>query len=190
MGLDGCCGGSDRCTGLNFIAYLTAAWAVNRNASLAAPSRKGRWWAAWFLWLAAWLAGWRWAIITMLIEYAKLPTTNPNCYLSNAAAFAHPRLTGAVRRGEVTACMQRLKFIELAFRAALPGVHHLVRRQYDLWCPPLAERCRRHVWLATLTCIGLWPVEFVAEALRFLLRIDAKLIHNIYRPTPPLAEGR
>ncbi|MEZ6109626.1 MAG: hypothetical protein R3C99_01030 [Pirellulaceae bacterium] len=31
---------------------------------------------------AAWIAGWKVAVDLMLVEYSKLPTTDPNCYVS------------------------------------------------------------------------------------------------------------
>ena len=166
--------------GLNFIAYCQAAWSVYGQVSVSGRTKAGMI-GAYVLWFVAWLVGWRWALIVMLDEYAKLPTTNPNCYLSNAAAHAHPLLTGACRPGEATTCMRRLKFVELAFKAGAPSSHARVRRSYDRWCPPLAARCRRNITLASLTRIGLLPVELLAELLRVSLCIKREQIDRLYK---------
>ena len=166
--------------GLNCIAYWHAAGIVYRSSmSVSRRTRFGMIGAV-VLWIVAWLVGWRLAILAMLSEYAKLPTTNPNCYLSNAAAHAHPLLTGATKAGEVTDCMRRLKFLEIVFKTAAPAWHQTIRRGYDRWCPPLAARCQRSVLLASVTRIILVPLELLAEVLRLGLRIAREQVDTIY----------
>lgn len=166
--------------GLNVVAYCQAAWSVYGSQSSVARRTRFGMLGVFVLWIVAWLLGWRWAILVMLDEYSKLPTTNPNCYMSNAAAYAHPLLTGAARPGEVTACMRRLKFLEIVMRATAPTLHQMIRCEYDRWCPPLAAVCQHNVILASLTRLGLVPLELLAELLRVGLRIGRKQVDRIY----------
>ncbi len=80
-------------------------------------------------------------------------------------------------------CMRRLKFVEIVFKAAMPRLHKLIRAHYDRYCPPLAAVCRRHMFLASITRVLLIPVELLAEALRYLLRINPSKIAAIYSLT-------
>ncbi len=76
--------------GLTVIAYCRAATHF-AHSHMAVPSRDKSFILVGFLTLfVAWLASIYYAILIMLDEYSKFPTTNPNCYLSNAAAYAHP----------------------------------------------------------------------------------------------------
>ncbi len=165
---------------LNVIAY---AWAVIAllTTDIQSSHRERREVGYGLIALAvAWLVEWRFAIVAMLDEYSKLPTTNPNCYLSNAAAYAHPCLTGARERGAITIGMRRLKFVELVFKATAPGLHRSIRRHYDRFGPPLARLCRRNYLLATVTCVCLKPIELVAEGLRLVLQIRSYQLQAIY----------
>lgn len=166
---------------LNVVAYISAALAVQKiEFDNSRPDRK-RLIGGLVTLLIAWLIQWRFAILAMLDEYSKLPTTDPNCYLSSAASYGHPLLTRATRRGQVTVCMRRLKFLEIAFKVSMPATHRLVRRGYDVFCPPLARFCQRNTLPASATCLALMPLEILAELLRVGLRIERRRIDAIYR---------
>ena len=49
---------------------------------------------AWLGWPLAWLASWKLSVDLMLMEYQKLPTASPRCFVSAAAAHGHRRLVG------------------------------------------------------------------------------------------------
>lgn len=138
-------------------------------------------------WLAAWLASWRWAVHVMLDEYSKLPTTNPNCYVSSAAANGHPQWVGSCENPRsgmvVNDQMRRLKFLEIALQAMAPPLHQRLRSLYDRIGPPLARQCKRSIWLADLSYIMLKPAEWLALGLRAALNIDAGFIRRIYHDT-------
>lgn len=166
--------------GLSVVAYVTAVQTIRRQSIQKTRSRSVQIGIAWLTWSLAWLVSWRLAIITMLDEYSKLSTTNPNCYLSSAAAYGHPWLTRAKQRGDITACMRRLKFLEIVFKLTLPNVHQACRSWYDAYCPPLARHCQSRWALASATCICLLPLELLAECFRVGLRLDRKQIQAIY----------
>ncbi|MEK6234867.1 MAG: hypothetical protein N2C14_09155, partial [Planctomycetales bacterium] len=46
-------------------------------------------------WFGVYLAAWRQSVQLMLIEYSKLPTEPPGCYVATAAAKGHARFVGA-----------------------------------------------------------------------------------------------
>ncbi len=100
--------------------------------------------------------------------------------MSNAAAYGHPWLTRAKRRGDVTDCMRRLKFLELVFKVSMPRTHRLCRQTYDATCPPLARVCQSNIYIATATCLLLKPLELLAELLRLTLRIERLQVRSIY----------
>lgn len=133
-------------------------------------------------WISAWSVSWGFAIDIMLREYAKLPTADPNCYISGAAAGGHAKLVGSRQcgAGKVNLQMQRLKFLEFALAAALPRMHAMIRAVYNLIGPSLAKRCAKNVWFADATYIALKSVEWPAEWLRRFVKVPRQRIERIY----------
>ncbi|MGN6544148.1 MAG: DUF6688 family protein [Aureliella sp.] len=186
---------------LCLIAYVRAAWAVS-TSTRSQLDKPYRFIGAFVCWLLGWLISWRFAVQAMFDEYSRLPVNPPNCYFANAAAHAHQWLGG--RRGlperrqflaenaqvvfaEATLTMKRLKFLELALLATAPRVHRFIRRYYDRWGKPAARYCSRHVWFADLTCVGLKPVEALAEIVRIAAGVPYERMAAIYELTsaPP-----
>ena len=165
---------------LNAIAYMAVAFYMLRRSY---ERQNDRGWQLYLVvpsFIVSYLAAVRYSVLVMLDEYAKLPTTNPNCYMANAAAYAHPRLTGASQRGQITTCIRRMKFLELVVRAVAPGLHRCLRICYDRYGPGLAAICQQHFALATCTCLALKPLELAAEFARQLLSFEASIIARIY----------
>lgn len=81
---------------LNCLTYVRAAFALLRSPALATtPLRDFRSVLALaFGWLVAFGTSWKFSLDAMLAEYARLPTTPPNCYVSSAAACGHRRFVG------------------------------------------------------------------------------------------------
>jgi hypothetical protein len=135
-------------------------------------------------WLVCWGGSWKLAVDIMLTEYAKLPVTDPNCYVSNAAAHGHRRLVGSQERlpsGQpINAQMRRLKYLEIALKAASPRLHRLVRQVYDRFGPPLARQCQRSIWFADATYLLLKPIEYLAESLRWLTKGHPSSLDRLY----------
>jgi hypothetical protein len=134
--------------------------------------------------LFAWLGTWKFAIDLVIAEYAMLPTRNPSCYVSAAAAYGHSRFVGAEPPTSASPRprnmqMRRLKFLEFAMAAALPRVHRFVRAWYDRLGPPLAATCRQNVWFADTTYVLLKPLEGLAEVLRILIGISRSRIREL-----------
>jgi hypothetical protein len=121
-------------------------------------------------WAIAWGASWKLSVDIMFREYAQLPTTDPNCYVSTAAAHGHRRLVGGDGRGGLNPQTLRLKFLELALAAALPGFHRWLRRIYDRIGPPLARVCRHNIWIADASFLMLKPLEWTASILAKVTR--------------------
>lgn len=169
---------------LNCVSYVRASIEVARHTTNHDPISARRFLVCWFVWLAAWAASWRFAVDLLLIEYAKLPTTDPNCYVSSAAAHGHPRLVGVSdlpRAGSVANMqMRRLKFLEFAFAAAAPAAHTAVRRVYNRCGPSLARVCGRNVWFADVSYLLLKPLEIAAVLIRGAARIPPSRIRDIY----------
>ncbi len=165
---------------LNVVAYIYAATSVWHLASRDGWANTRGMTAASIAWVLAWIGAWRVAFLVMIDEYSKLPTVNPNCYLGNAAAFAHPILTGSKQRGSITKCVRRLKFLELFLLSVAPQIHRSVRTRYDKYCPPLARCCSKYQLLATLTCLMLKPIELIAEVVRFSVRIPWSKVEQLY----------
>jgi hypothetical protein len=169
---------------LNMITYFVVARDMSRVAESPTPwqfqlgARLG--------WIVAWLAGWVFAVERMLVEYSKLPASNSNCYVANAAAHGHARLVGAQRMmiGErvvwVNPQMRRLKFVELALRALSPSLHRRLRLVYDFVGPRLARVCRSNRWFADATYLALKPVEWAAVLFGRWLGIHPDLIDRLY----------
>lgn len=135
-----------------------------------------------------WIASWKVALALMMDEYAKLPTANPNCYVSSAAARGHASLV----RSEVVCDksdlpvyanqqMRRLKFLELALKCGCPIFHRFIRLGYDFVGPPLARAFAIHPLLADAAYLFLMPLEFAAELLRLSLGFPSIVIDRLYR---------
>jgi hypothetical protein len=138
------------------------------------------------LWLAGFWMTWKWALESMMVEYSKLPTTNPNCFVSSSAACGHRWLvkSTALPGGQlVNRQMKRLKFLEFALAAVFPTLHSVVRGIYDHLGPPLASICRRNVWIADATYLALKPVEQLAVLVQRLMAIHPGDIDRIYGAT-------
>lgn len=137
----------------------------------------------WITWAIGMAAAWRLALYIQAIEYAKLPT-QPDCYVSSAAAHGHSRFVRAVKREDefcVNLQMKRLKFLELAMLAALPRTHRMIRLVYNRMGPRLARICQSNRWFADLSYIGLKPVEWIAESIRRVSGIPNELVARLYQ---------
>ena len=138
--------------------------------------------AGWISWLATFAASWKMAIETMMVEYAKLPTTDPNCYVSSAAAAGHHWLVRAQRTpsGVVSLQMKRCKFLEFALVAISPIAAAKLRKIYNRFGPHLARICHRNRWLADASYLALKPAEVLAVCCQWILRIDDREIMRLY----------
>ena len=137
----------------------------------------------WIAWLSALGASWKFAIETMMVEYSKLPTQNPNCYISSAAASGHRWLVSATQvpnHGVVNLQMKRCKFFEFALMACYPAAAHALRRIYNCMGPVVAKFCRKNRWFADVTYLVLKPVEWTALVVQHSLNIHQQRIDDIY----------
>lgn len=140
-----------------------------------------------FTWAAAYFGSWRVSINLMLEEYAKLPMTNPNCYVATAAARGHRRLVGSrpVVLSDGRACrvndqMRWLKCGELVLRHCAPAVHWPVRAIYDRLGTRLARRLA-HPLLADAAYLALKLAEWaVRGALLVLLPGVGRRVRGLY----------
>jgi MFS family permease len=182
---------------LSLITYSRAA--IRLGADLPANPRFLLPGIAWFM---AWLAAWRYAVIQMLDEYSKLPTTAPGgCYVSSAAAHGHSAFVGVfcvygedkgnqkvanrktiepLRPVPINMQMCRLKFLEFAFKAASPQFHRVIRSIYDRLGPPLATFCRKNIWLADAAYLTLKPVELLARWIQQAARVQDQHLRRLY----------
>ena len=154
--------------------------------------KRTRFWrtgVAWITWLSTMYWTWKVALEIQAREYAKLPTTDPNCYVSSAAAHGHPRWVGSLATDSedrdsatnVNLQMKRLKFLEFGLRAAAPGIHSRIRSFYNSVGPRLANLCQSNVWFADLTFLVLKPVEWAAILVRVLAGVPKDAIDSLYR---------
>ena len=100
---------------LNCFTYVRASFGV--LWTIDAPILKGRWqiMSLGFGWLLAYAASWKYSLDAMLAEYAKLPTVEPKCYVSAAAAHGHAQFVGVAQfREQVAVC---------DLHSAYPGQH-------------------------------------------------------------------
>lgn len=166
---------------LNLITYAHAAVRVSASSPEGIAMTRFSVGAA-ISWIVAWSASWGFAVDIMLREYAKLPTTDPNCYISGAAAGGHAKLVGSRQcgAGKVNLQMQRLKFLEFALAAALPRTHVTIRAVYNVIGPPLAKRCAKNVWFADTTYVALKLIEWPAEWLRRFAKVPRHRVERIY----------
>lgn len=177
---------------LNALTYVVAAVLVLRQASWLPHVASWKSLAATISLAAAWIAGWKVAVDLMLVEYAKLPTTDPNCYVSSAAAHGHRRLVRSryivdAPSGPILVNnqMRRLKFLEFALRAAVPRTHRQIRAAYDRFGPRLASGCRASAYLADVAYMLLKPLEWTAELLRIAARIPGSKVARLYSRQQP-----
>ena len=176
---------------LGFVTFCRATVASSaiyrsqRNES----TEKHKWLIAGFiLWLGGYLLSWKFAIDLMMVEYAKLPTSQPNCFVSSAAANGHQSLVGsfavnssrANERTNINRQMQRLKFLEFALAAGLPRTHRVTRAIYNRLGPLLADICRSNVWFSDATFLALKPIEWLAIGLRYLAGVSKEQVAKIY----------
>lgn len=171
------------------VTYLRVSFAARDLASDESPasdSQSSSNWRSplgWLTWLAGYAASWKVALELEAIEYAKLPTSNPNCYVCSAAAYGHPVWVGSKMREDghrVNLQMRRLKLLELALRVAHPRLHRVLRKTYNWIGPRLARICGRNQWCADLTYLLLKPAEWSALGLQSCLRISAEVVGSLY----------
>ena len=144
--------------------------------------------AAIMLWMGGYLLSWKFAVDLMLVEYAKLPTTQPDCFVSSAAANGHQSFVGSFvlnsslenEGARINRQMQRLKFFEFAFAAGMPHTHHLTRAIYNRVGPTLAGICRSNVWFSDAAFLVLKPVEWLAIGLSCLAGVSKERVAKIY----------
>ncbi|MEM7456029.1 MAG: DUF6688 family protein [Planctomycetota bacterium] len=138
-------------------------------------------------WVSGFFGAWRASIQLMLVEYAKLPTENPNCFVSSAAANGYAAFVGAeevVRGGcrlKVNRQMRVLKAGEFAFQCALPSMHLCVRKVYNRMGPILARLIRKRRLPATFCYCAFKPLEWSIRFLLLFAGIDRRLVDRIYR---------
>nr|NIP84361.1 hypothetical protein [Planctomycetales bacterium] len=139
-------------------------------------------------WFSAHLAAWRWGWRLAMIEYAQLPTQQPNgCYVVTAAARGHRWWVGADRSPGADGAfrannqLRYLKAAELALAVAAPHGHRRLRRWYDQLGPPTAARLH-HPLAADVAYTLLKPAEWTA---RLLLKVTLpdfeRLAGRLYR---------
>src|SRR5258706_1090825 len=121
------------------------------------------------VWIATYVAAWRYDILKMYDLYAALPTKPPpECYIATAAAQGHPRLVGSklVQRADgkflqVNVQLQVLKCAELALIVVSPRLHTILRRIYDVVGRSLARRIH-NPFIADIAYLLLKPCEWLA----------------------------
>ena len=173
---------------LGFITFLRASIAANfidrKIGTENNPGSVTKLLIAPFGWLISYVVSWKVALGIEAVEYAKLPLTDPNCYVSSAAAHGHRRFVQSHRPnqnfGLVNQQMKRVKFLEFALVALAPRLHKTVRSVYNRIGPVLASVCRSSVWFADATFILLKPVEIMAVGVQRILKIDSDLVDRIY----------
>lgn len=177
---------------LNCFTYVRATFALLRSPALrstpAADHRK-------LLALASgWLLGfgtsWKYSLDAMLVEYSKLPTAPPNCYISSAAAYGHASFVGISTFTEPTDyCvtgfpvnwqMCRLKFLEIALAACSPKLHRFIRRIYDFIGPRAAACCRSQVWFADASYLALKPFELLGYTVQVISGVSSRRVKDLY----------
>lgn len=181
---------------LNCMTYIRAAVALLRSPALAAVSNSEyrKLLALASGWLVGFGASWKFSLDEMLAEYARLPTSPPNCYISSAAACGHPQFVGVTQFSALEptneVCdgfplneqMCRLKFLEFALAAFSPRLHRLMRRAYNAVGPHAAAVCRRNVWFADASYIAMKPLEFGAYLVQSLSRVTPQEVRGLYLP--------
>ncbi len=167
---------------LNFITYVRATMMILREQAYDPKTeREGplKGLIAFFALVATWAISWRIEIEVMLAEYGKLPTTDPNCYLSAAANHRHAWLFHKPHQ-QVSIQTKRLKFLEIGLHCAAPKFHAALRRIYDRHGPPLARFCQKSRWFADVTYLVLLPLEVVAAMLHYVIQAPIARIQEMY----------
>ncbi len=147
--------------------------------------------------IGAWLVSWRLALNVVMAEYQRLPTTNPNCYISSAAAYGHRHLvrsevvfTAACESIYVNRQMRLLKFFELTLLCFMPRLQRTLRRIYDRIGPIIAQLCHRSKVVADIAFITLLPLQLVAELLRRFFHISNVDIERFWRSHDSLVDEK
>lgn len=174
---------------LNFISYLRVAASTLKHFRKSIYERKLLHVPFGLGWIVAYVINWKLSIDLMLVEYRGLPITDPNCFVSSAAANGHSWLVNAHSNesGEtdqkpslVNLQMQRLKFLEFTLKAVFPRVHAPIRKAYNQFGPILASCCKQNKLTADMTFLMLKPIEWTAIALRVLFGVSRMQIRQIY----------
>jgi hypothetical protein len=135
------------------------------------------------VWLAVYMAAWRFDILKMFALYAALPPQPPpDCYIATAAANGHPRFvrSRSVRRVDgksmrVNKQLQILKCAELVLMAIYPQVHKLLRNIYDVVGKSLARKIQ-NPFMADMAYLLLKPCEWLAGMILKLVIPEIDLI--------------
>ncbi|MCA9192512.1 MAG: hypothetical protein KDB03_12145 [Planctomycetales bacterium] len=134
-------------------------------------------------WFALYAYAWKLSVERLLAEYAKLPPQPPDCFVCSAAACGHPWLVGTNPQDNVRVNrqMQYLKFFEALLKTTVPRTHCRLRQIYNRWGPSVAKTIRGNPWFADTVYLLLLPLTCSAYCCAKLLRIDLKLVSQIYR---------
>ena len=173
------CGAAPTTALVAFVRVSVAAFAISTKDSGSRFLRLG----LWIGWMLSGATSTRFAVETMLDEYSRLPTTNPNCYICSAAAYGHRALVGSSKNehgGWVNLQMKRCKFLELVLLAICPGLAVALRQLYDVAGPALARACRINPFFADLTYLLLKPIEMTALVIQKRLSIGHQRIQQLY----------
>ena len=139
----------------------------------------------WGVWIVGMVVAWRIAVEIMLNEYAKLPVTRPGCYVASAAAHGHPAWVKSQWVDGISMPvndqLRRLKFLEIAIKAASPKLHRHARTVYDYIGPKMAALCHRSRWLSDAAYLLLRVPEAFAVTIQVIFRFRAHLVHSLYR---------
>ncbi len=137
------------------------------------------------------LTTWKFAVDWILIEYAKLPVEDPNCFVSTAAATGHPKFVGSrIEKNSlefdirVNDQMRWLKAGELVIKKSIPKTHQAMRVIYNWLGPKLAHAVSRSKLLADFAFLALKPFELVVRLLFWLIGVETGLVKRIYRAKP------
>ncbi len=117
------------------------------------------------VWLSAYIAAWRFAVLKTLEIYASLPTSPPNCYIATAAANGHPGIVKSepiAMHGSIARINPQLRYFkcaELTLKVLFPCVHRACRVVYDRIGARLAGfiSC---AFVADVVYISLKPMEW------------------------------
>lgn len=165
---------------LCIVTYLRATF----HTSFEADGKSKTLYSAWAVWIVGCATSAKFAVDMMFVEYAKLPTTNPNCYVSSAAAHGHQNVVGVIHKlpngAVVNRQMQTLKAGELVFQHFCPTFHKYLRVAYNRIGPILANQCQRNIWLADASFVLLKPIEVTCGLILNLIGVDRRRVSQIY----------
>lgn len=161
------------------ITYGACAFWLSNHWKASHPKRLIKLLGALFGWGSITAISLRTAVALMYSEYTKLPTVNPNCYLTAAAQNANFRVRrvfgDSIDLPGLSRQTKRLKLLECVLCVTWPRGHARVRQVYDQFGPSLAQRVGSHPWLATMTFLAFVPLEWGAVVLSFVLRVPVRL---------------